>query len=55
MVISNQERQHPGIVNGKVIPRQGPRPPGSSSSTTWATRWAACSTARTAGSGISAP
>lgn len=28
MVISNQERQHPGIVNGKVIPRSGPRPPG---------------------------
>ncbi|HEX9727922.1 MAG TPA: hypothetical protein VGA37_05420 [Gemmatimonadales bacterium] len=28
MVISNQERQHPGIVNGKVIPRRGPRPPG---------------------------
>lgn len=28
MVISNQERQHPGIVNGKVIQRDGPRPPG---------------------------
>lgn len=28
MVISNQTRQHPGIVNGKVIPRDGPRPPG---------------------------
>ena len=28
MVISNQARQHPGIVNGKVIPREGPRPPG---------------------------
>ena len=28
MVISNQERQHPGISNGKVIPRTGPRPPG---------------------------
>ena len=28
MVISNQERQHPGIVNGKVIKRSGPRPPG---------------------------
>ena len=28
MVISNQTRQHPGIVNGKVIPRSGPRPPG---------------------------
>jgi hypothetical protein len=28
MVISNQARQHPGIVNGKVIKRQGPRPPG---------------------------
>ena len=28
MVISNQARQHPGIVNGKVIPRSGPRPPG---------------------------
>ena len=28
MVISNQERQHPGIVNGKVIERDGPRPPG---------------------------
>ena len=28
MVISNQERQHPGIVNGKVIKRTGPRPPG---------------------------
>lgn len=28
MVISNQARQHPGIVNGKVIQRTGPRPPG---------------------------
>lgn len=28
MVISNQERQHPGIVNGKVIERKGQRPPG---------------------------
>jgi hypothetical protein len=28
MVISNQERQHPGIANGKVIERKGPRPPG---------------------------
>ena len=28
MVISNQERQHPGIVNGKVIKRTHPRPPG---------------------------
>ena len=28
MVISNQERQHPGIVNGKVIERKGPRQPG---------------------------
>ena len=28
MVISNQERQHPGIVNGKVIERDGPRRPG---------------------------
>lgn len=28
MVISNQERQHPGIVNGKVIERKEPRPPG---------------------------
>jgi hypothetical protein len=28
MVISNQERQHPGIVNGKVIERTEPRPPG---------------------------
>jgi hypothetical protein len=28
MVISNQARQHPGIVNGKAIPRDGPRPPG---------------------------
>jgi len=28
MVISNQERQHPGIVNGKIIERNGPRPPG---------------------------
>jgi len=28
MVISNQARQHPGIVNGKVIQRSGPRPPG---------------------------
>ncbi len=28
MVISNQGRQHPGIVNGKVIERKGPRPPG---------------------------
>ena len=28
MVISNEERQHPGIVNGKVIKRDGPRSPG---------------------------
>lgn len=28
MVISNGARQHPGIVNGKVIKRDGPRPPG---------------------------
>ncbi len=28
MVISNQARQHPGIVNGKVIERTSPRPPG---------------------------
>lgn len=28
MVISNQERQHPGISNGKIIKRNGPRPPG---------------------------
>ena len=28
MVISNSARQHPGIVNGKIIPRTGPRPPG---------------------------
>jgi hypothetical protein len=28
MVLSNQERQHPGIVNGKEIPRDGARPPG---------------------------
>ena len=28
MVISNKERQHPGIVNGKVIQRVYPRPPG---------------------------
>ena len=28
MVISNQERQHPGISNEKIIKRDGPRPPG---------------------------
>ncbi len=28
MVISNQERQHPGIVNGKIIKRDHPRAPG---------------------------
>lgn len=28
MVISNEERQHPGIINGKIIKRDGPRPPG---------------------------
>lgn len=28
MVISNQERQHPGIANGKIIKRDHPRPPG---------------------------
>src|SRR4051794_20393730 len=28
MVISNQERQHPGISNGKVIERTSQRPPG---------------------------
>jgi hypothetical protein len=28
MVISNEARQHPGIVNGKVIERKGPRSPG---------------------------
>jgi len=28
IVISNQERQHPGIANGKIIKREHPRPPG---------------------------
>jgi len=28
MVISNQGRQHPGIVNGKLIERKSQRPPG---------------------------
>lgn len=28
MVISNQERQHPGIVNGQIIKREHQRPPG---------------------------
>jgi len=28
MVISNRERQHPGIVNGKIIERESARPPG---------------------------
>jgi hypothetical protein len=28
MVISNEARQHPGIINGKTIQRSGPRPPG---------------------------
>jgi hypothetical protein len=28
IVISNRERQHPGIVDGKLIPREGGRPPG---------------------------
>jgi hypothetical protein len=28
LVISNQERQHPGVSNGKIIKRNGPRPPG---------------------------
>lgn len=28
MVISNQERQHPGIANGKIIERTHSRPPG---------------------------
>lgn len=28
MVISNEARQHPGVVNGKIIERQGSRPPG---------------------------
>src|SRR5690349_11604333 len=28
MVISNRERQHPGISNGKLIPRPDGRPPG---------------------------
>lgn len=28
MVISNEKRQHPGIVNGKIISRRGSRPPG---------------------------
>jgi hypothetical protein len=28
MVISNEARQHPGIVNGKIIERKGTRPPG---------------------------
>jgi len=28
MVISNKVRQHPGILNGKVIERDGPRAPG---------------------------
>jgi hypothetical protein len=28
MVISNRERQHPGIVDGKLMPRKNGRPPG---------------------------
>ena len=28
LVISNRERQHPGIVDGKLMPRPGGRPPG---------------------------
>lgn len=28
MVISNEARQHPGVVNGKLIKRDGPRSPG---------------------------
>lgn len=28
MVISNRERQHPGIADGDTITRSGPRPPG---------------------------
>jgi len=28
MVISNAERQHPGVVDGKIIPREGGRPAG---------------------------
>ena len=28
MVISNRERQHPGIMNGEVTRREHPRPPG---------------------------
>lgn len=28
MVISDQEHQHPGIINGEVIQRDEPRPPG---------------------------
>ncbi len=28
MVISNRERQHPGMVDGKLIPREFARPPG---------------------------
>jgi hypothetical protein len=28
MVISNRDRQHPGIVDGKLIPRENGRPPG---------------------------
>lgn len=28
IVLSNQDRQHPGIVNGKIIERDHPRPPG---------------------------
>lgn len=28
MVISNQERQHPGVIDGRAIPRPQPRPSG---------------------------
>src|SRR5215510_7957630 len=28
MVISNRERQHPGVIDGKTITREGGRPPG---------------------------
>jgi hypothetical protein len=28
MVISNRERQHPGVVDGKIMPRPNGRPPG---------------------------
>jgi hypothetical protein len=53
MVISNRERQHPGIVDGKLIPRPNGRPPGMIFLITRETKRAGWFSTKTEATGIS--